>query len=221
MLCKNILVRHRNRTFLCQTNSSYHSNQQLQTCNNQQVWMYSIQCNPLICNSRSCFPRISPKRVRRINRRVETIRGWQWKSLKRTLRKWLHLCSNRCKKQTKSQNTSNRVSPTLMCKDFSGRNIQEHNNKQKQNSKCPYINQQLQQNKIFKSLQNQKTRTMQKQQYQIKNRVYRVLRSHHLKNRSLCTCSYQSKRLTHKKVHFLPLLKTSYFAKRIIEFEGT
>jgi hypothetical protein len=55
----------------------------------------------------------------------------------------------------------------------------------------------LQQNKIFKALQYQKTRTMQKQQNQIKNRVYGVFRTHHLKNTHQCTCCNQSKRLTH------------------------
>jgi hypothetical protein len=85
----------------------------------------------------------------------------------------------------------------LMCKNFCRRNILKHYNKQKQNSKRSNINLQLQQNKIFKALQYQKTRTMQKQQNQIKNRVHWVLRSIHLKNTCQCTSCHQSKRLTH------------------------
>lgn len=100
-------------------------------------------------------------------------------------------------KNTNSQNSSNRIGTSLMSQNFSRRNVLKHYNKQKQNCQCSYINQLLQQYKIFKAQLNQKARTMQKQQNQIKNRMHRVFRFHHLKYRRKCTCCDQSKRLTH------------------------
>lgn len=204
MLCKYILIRYRNRALLSKSNSSNHSYQQQQTCKNQLVCMYSIQCNTKISNSRSSCPIMIPKRIIpcisykfRIYI-VSKLRSCRhWKSLKRAFRKRLPQSQNSSNNLTKTQNSSNRIRSSLMCKNFCGGNILKHHNKQKQNSKCSNINQLLQQNKIFKSLQHQKTRTMQKLQNQIKYRVHRVFRSHHLKNTHQCTSCYLSKRLTH------------------------
>lgn len=209
MLCKYILVRHRNWTFLSKSHCTNHSNQQQQTPNNQLICMYSILSNTQICYSRSRCPIMMPERimssiphkfgvyiiaVNSINKGSCCRHG---KSLKRTLRKRLPQSQNTSNKQTNTQNSCYGVSSSLMCKNFSGWNILKHNNKLKQNSKRSNINQLLQQNKIFKSQQNQKTRTMLKLQNQIKYRMNRVFRSHHLKNTHLCPCGYQSKRLTH------------------------
>ena len=133
--------------------------------------------------------------------------------MKRTFRNRLNQGQNSSNNLTKTQDSCNRISSSLMCKNFCRRNILKHHNKQKQNSKCSNINLQLQQNKIFKALQDQKARTMQKLQNQIKNRVHWVFRFHHLKNTNQCTCCHQSKRLT----HFIFL----YFIYFYDEFEGT
>ena len=111
-----------------------------------------------------------------------------------------------------------------MSLNFCRRNIQKHYNKQKQNCQCSYIHQQLKLHKIFKPLQNQKTRTMQKQQYQIKNRMHWVFRFCHLKNTSKRTCCNQSKRGSHlykrKNVHFLPEPKACTSCLNFFESEG-
>jgi hypothetical protein len=145
---------------------------------------------------RSCI--LSPKvggRHSKILRNPGSTRGHG--SQNRTFRKRLPLCQSSCNNQTKGQDSGNGISSTLMCKNFSRWNVLKHYNKLKQNSKCSYINQQLQQHEIFKSLQNLKTGTMQKQQNQIKYRMNRVFRSHHLKDAHQRPCSYQSERLTH------------------------
>lgn len=175
--------------------------------------MNSVQSNSQICYCGSSSPIMMPERVMTRFRSIDctTSRGqrifsFQRKgkarrrhreSLERTFRKWLPLSQRGRKNQTKCQYPSHGVSSTLMSKNFSRRNVLKHNNKLKQNRKCSNINQQLQQNEVFKPLQNQKTRTMQKQQHQIKNRMNRVFRSHHLKDTHQSTCCNQSERLTH------------------------
>jgi len=116
-----------------------------------------------------------------------------------TNKSWTGLPQSQCSspKNTNSQNSCDGVCSSLMSKNFSRRNVLKHNNKQKQNCQCSYINQLLQQYKIFKAQLNQKARTMQKQQNQIKNRMHWVFRFHHLKHGRKCTCCNQSKRLTH------------------------
>lgn len=139
--------------------------------------------------------------------------GCRHSSQNRTFRKRLPLCQGACNNLTKGQYPGYGISSTLMCKNFSRWNVLKHYNKLKQNSKCSYINQLLQQNEIFKSLQNQKTRTMQKQQNQIKYGMNRVFRSHHLKDAHQCPCSHQSERLTHYalQLSFFPGMLTHYF----------
>lgn len=220
VLCKHVLIRHRNRTLQSQSHCSNHSYQQLQTCNNLQISMNPVKSNSLICNCGSCFPVMVPKRVLPLcssilrtkvsgpaqyfkicSRHNKTLRSpgstCGHSPQNRTFSKRLPLRQSSCENQTKCQHPCYRISSTLVCKNFSGRNVLKHYNKLKQNSKRSYINQLLQQNEIFKPLQNQKTGTMQKQQNQIKYRMNRVFRSHHLKDAHLCPCSYQSERLTH------------------------
>ena len=150
-----------------------------------------------------------------------------WVCNKRTLfSQRLSQCQKSSNNLTKTQNTCNWISSSLMCKNFCRWNILEHNNKLKLNSKCSNINQQLQQNKIFQSLQYQETRTMQKLQNLIKHGVHRVFRSHHLKDTHQCTCCYQSKRLTHSLLRvflfsFAQSIFIHIFQFIIIEFEGT
>lgn len=177
--------------------------------------MYSILSNSQICYRRSCCPVILPEFITiriyskitllALTRRIcqghwpgGTLRK-QRKSLKRTFGEGLPQCQNRCNKQAKSQHTCYWVSTSLMCKNFSGWNIQKHNHKQKQNGQSSNVNQQLQKHKIFKPQKNLQPRTMQKQQYLIKYRVNRVFRAHHLKYTHQCTSRDQSKRLTHCK----------------------
>jgi len=170
MLCKYILIRNRNWTFQSLSNSSYHCNQQQQTSNNQQISMNSIQSNTQISNSGGCCPRMLPKRVifRGLIQRSQTLqcccRVFKYtgyivtghrKSLKRALRNRLPQSQSTRYNQTNPLYSSYRICSTLMCKNFCRRNIQKHDYKLKQNSKSSNINQLLQQNKIFKSLQNQ------------------------------------------------------------------
>lgn len=230
VLPKYILIWHRYWSFQRKTNCSNHCNQQQQTPNNQQVCMYSIQPNSKIRNSRCCSPVIIPKRiVPRTAHKVGILackcRSCRnWACLKRTFNKWLSKCLKCGEDQAKAQYTCYRISSSLMPKNFCRRNIQKHYHKQKQNSKCPNINQQLQQNKIFKTQQYQKSRAMQKQQNQIKNRMYGVFRSHHLKNTHQCTCCNQSKRATHL-FFFLEFYKNllvfRHFCSLSKRFQGT
>lgn len=202
MLCKYIIVRCCYRTFKSQSNCTYHCYQQLLTCNNLQIRMYPILSNTQISYRRSPFSIISPKRIGAAssillvcsftlqikgsrNFGVNVLRKRTAKSLKST------------KANTKCQNTGYWISTSLMCQNLSRRNIQKHHNKQEQNCLCSHINQLLQQYKIFQSLQYQQPRTMQKLQYQIKYRVYRVFRLCHLIYTHQCTSCYQSKNLTH------------------------
>lgn len=98
---------------------------------------------------------------------------------------------------TKCLNTSNGISSTLMSKNFSGWNILKHDHKQKQNGQCSHVDQQLQQHEIFKAQQYQEPRTVQKQQYQIKNRMHWVFRLQHLENGGECSGCYLGERETH------------------------
>ena len=152
MLCKYILIRNRNWTFQSLSNSSYHCNQQQQTSNNQQIWMYSIQCNTQISYRRSRFSIISPKRIR-AGITVTLFR--RPSSLAYALTKWcryfrVRTCRDRLPKSLKStnsnakcQNTSNWIGSSLVCQNFSRRNILKHYYKQKLNSQCTYIYQLL------------------------------------------------------------------------------
>jgi hypothetical protein len=215
MLCKYIIIRSCYRTFKCQSNSSYHRNLQQQTSNNQQIRMYSIQSNPLICNRRCVCSIILPKRVISIiinSLCPYNLARWGWLFCVNTFRKRLPQCQKDTNSNTKKQYPSYWISTTLMGLNFSRWNVLKHNYKQKQNSQSSNINQLLQQNKIFKSLLNQKARTMQKQQNQIKYRMHWIFRLCHLINTHKCTSSYQSKNLTHLNFYIwfcipLPLLR--------------
>lgn len=199
MLCKNIIIRSCKGTFQCQSYCTYHCNQQKQTCQNQEVWMNSIQGNSLICNWGCRCSQTTPKRIRKIHsfffprscfrkrRREGSYMGG--KRLPQSLKSLQSL--------TKKENTCNRVSSTLMRQNFSRRNIQKHNNKKKLNSQSTNINQQLKQYKIFEPQKHLQTRTVQKQQNQIKNRVHGVFRTSHLKNTCQCTSCNLSKRGSH------------------------
>ena len=219
VLCEHIYVRSRNRTFQSQPNSSNHCYLQQQRCNNLQISMNSIQRDSQRRYSRCSCALILPKRVelfiilpglecvappahhtgvtihsqrnsgRRSNR---TPSPQQW-----TFRKGLPLCQSPSSNNTNSQNSSYGIGSALVCKNFSRWNILKHYNKQKQNCQCSNIDQLMQQYEIFKALLYQKTRTMQKQQNQIKNRMHWVFRLHHLKNTLESTCCNQSERLTH------------------------
>jgi hypothetical protein len=128
VLRKDIIVWSSYWSFKCEPNCSNHSYLLQQTSNNQQIWMYSIQCNTLISYWRSIFSIISPKRIRAGsiilfcrpssltkrcgNFRVRTSRNRLPKSLKST------------NSNTKCQNTCNRIGSSLMCLNFSRRNIQ-------------------------------------------------------------------------------------------------
>lgn len=152
MLCKYVIVGRSNRSFKCKPNSSNHSHLQQQTSNNQQIWMYSIQCNTQISYWRSRFSIISPKRIRA---GIPVTLFRRPSSLAYTLTKWcryfgVRTCRDRLPKSLKStnsnakcQNTSNWIGSSLVCQNFSRRNILKHYYKQKLNSQCTYINQLL------------------------------------------------------------------------------
>ncbi len=220
VLCKYINIGCRNWTFQSQTNGSHHSNQQQQRGNNQQICMNSIESDSLRSNRRGSCTQILPERI--ISLPIHTLWSFcnetpfalnqstkhplfgplvnlpslqQRRRFKRALGLPLSQCSS--PKKTNSLNSSDWISSTLMSKNLCRWNILKHDYKQKQNSQCSYIDQQLQQYKIFKALLYQKTRTMQKLQNQIKNRMHWVFRLHHLKNRRKSSRSNQSKRLTH------------------------
>ncbi len=158
MLCKDIIVRSCHRTFESKPYCTYHSYQLLQTCNNQQIWMYSILSNSQVRNWRSTVCCIFPKRISHVFICDLTT---SYQSRRRglfsidTIREWLPQSQESTSKDTKKQDSSYWVGSALMRLNFSRRNILEHNNKQEQNSKCPYIHQQLEQYKIFKSQQYQ------------------------------------------------------------------
>jgi len=222
MLCKHVIMRSSYRAFQSKSYSTYHCNKKLLTCNNLQISMNTIQSNSQICYCRSSSPIILPKTIfQRILRENFTsililMNIYKHrKSLERTFRNRLPQSLNSSKKQTKSQNTSNWISSSLMRKNLCRRNILKHNHKLKQNCLCSNINQQLQQNKIFKSQQYQKTRTMQKQQNQVKNRVNRVFRTHHQKDTHLSTCCNQSKRLTHSALPIYSSTRASAVGRNV------
>ena len=218
MLSKNIIIRCCNRTLQCKSYCSNHSNQQQQTCKNLQIWMNTVQRNSLICYRRSRHSQIIPERIcistqsfsrcahillfRSMKRTISSEilkkrRSPQGIYRKKTGRKRLPQCQKHRNSQTNKKDTCNWISSSLMCLNFCRRNVLKHNNKQKQNCQCSNIDQQLKKNKIFKSLQNQESRTMQKCQDQIKNRMDRIFRFCHLKNTKKSTCSNQRERLTH------------------------
>jgi len=148
VLCEYIIVRGCNWTLKSKPHSSYHSYQQQQTSNNQQIRMYTILCNTQISYRRSCFSIFSPKRIVAwvsifilCRSTCQTKRSRQFRIY--TFRKRLPKSLKSTKSNTKCQNTSYWVSTTLMCQNFSRRNILKHYNKQKQNSQCSYINQLL------------------------------------------------------------------------------
>lgn len=117
--------------------------------------------------------------------------------LKYTFGNRLPLSQKNSNKIANPLNTCYWISTTLMCKNFCRWNIQQHNNKQKQNCQRSYVYQQLQKYKVLKPKKNLQTRTVQKKQYLIKNRVNRVFRAHYQKHTHQCTSCNQSKRLTH------------------------
>lgn len=220
MLCKNIIIRCSNWTFQSQSNSTYHCNQQQQTCQNLQIRMNTVQRNSLICNRRRRSSQMIPKRIKRkISKR--TFRSF-FKERKGRKRQKSHSSGRKrlpqrlkCRKSlTKKKNTCDWISPTLMCQNFCRWNVLKHDNKQKQNRQSSNINQQLKQNKIFKPLLYQKPRTMKKLQDQIKNRMHRIFRFCHLKNTQESTGCNLRKRSTH-------FLKKKSRKHQKIEFDGT
>lgn len=221
VLCKNIVIRSSNWAFQSQGNSSNHCNLKQQACKNLQIWVHTIQRSSLICNRRSSFSRRIPRRIKKrafssfciFSQRILE-RNWHHRN--RTRRQRLPQCQKSSSSLTKKQNTCNRISSSLMCLNFSRRNIQKHHNKQKQNCQSTHIDQQLKQNKIFKPRQYQKPRTMKKYKDQIKNRMDWIFRFCHLKNTCQRTCCNQRKR----KTHFFDTKKQKE-SLRPLEFEGT
>jgi hypothetical protein len=144
VLRKYVIVGRSYRSFKCKPNSSYHSHLLQQTSNNQQIWMYSIQCNTQISYWRSRFSIISPKRIKA---RITVTLFCRPSSLTKWCRYFgVRTCRNRLPKPLKStnsnakcQNTSNWIGSSLVCQNFSRRNILKHYYKQKQNSQCTYI----------------------------------------------------------------------------------
>ena len=217
VLCKHIYCWCGNWTFQCQSNSSNHSNQQLLRCNNLQISMNTIQSDSQRCYCRRCSTIILPERIMcmciiilivgailNIARILQRCCCQQCLLFGRAICYRSHIRGSRHPQRqgsrnqnTNSQNSSYGVGSTLMSKNFSGRNVLKHYNKQKQNCQCSYIYQQLQQYEILKAQQYQEPGAMQKLQNQIKNRMHWVFRLIHLKNRAECSCCYQSERDTH------------------------
>lgn len=140
MLCKNIKMWCRHRTFLGKTDRTYHSNQQQQTRDNLLICMNSIQSNPLIRNSRSSCSVIMPRYIRNWSRNIvhllshsstsvclkssRRVQKRHWKCDKRAVRKRLPLGQQYGYCIANSQNTRNWICTTLMCKNFCRWNIQ-------------------------------------------------------------------------------------------------
>jgi hypothetical protein len=145
VLCKYIIIWRSNGAFKCKAYSAHHSNQQQLTCNDLQIRMYTIQCNTLISNRRACFSIISPKRIRveiiiSLLCRPSSQAKWSRHFRVVTFRNRLPKSLKSTKGNAKCLYTSNWIGPSLMCQNFSRRNIQKHYYKQKQNSQCSYIN---------------------------------------------------------------------------------
>ena len=184
------------------TIATNHSNQQQQTSNNLQIWMYSIQSKSLARNRTRSSSIIFPKIIGSISPSAfASIRGKSESSTSlccvNTVRKRLPQCQKSTCKNTKCQNSCNWVCSTLMCQNFSRGNILQHYDKLEQNSQSPNINQQLKQYKVFKTNQYQKSGYVKKKLYKVKYAMYWVFRCGHLINTSQCTCSYQSKNCIH------------------------
>lgn len=136
---------------------------------------------------------------------------------------WIWMwCRNEKKKdenrKTKSQKSwpwvASKKKP-LMSKNFSRLNIQEHHHKLKLNCLSTKINQLLELDKILKSSQYKKTRTMLKGLNEIEKRMDWVVRFSYLRNTQDCTCSNQSKTCSHimqcEREHSFSLKRSSHF----------
>lgn len=143
VLPEHIMIRCFHRALLCQSYRSNHGYQLQKRPKHLQRRMNPVQGNSQICHSRSRFPPFCPKR----RLRAKKIRIF-WKRGCTCRRKFCR--KNSCPQKTLGLNPGDRVTPALMSQNFSRRNVQKHNHKLKQNCQSTYIDQQLQQNKIFK-----------------------------------------------------------------------
>jgi hypothetical protein len=152
MLSKNIIIRSSHRTFKSKAYSSHHSHLQQQTSNNLLVRMDTIQSNSLICYGRTIFSIRSPKGIASCFSRnwlsghslIATNSSSRCKasSVLTTCRK-TPLSLECTKSNAKKLYTSNWISPSLLCQNFSRRNVLKHYNKLKLNCQCTYIHQLL------------------------------------------------------------------------------
>ncbi len=148
MLPKNIMLWSFHRTILSESYCPNHGNQQKKRPHHQQRRMNPIKSNSQRSDWSGGFPPFCPKRS--IILRKHRYRGKKRCSAMRRI----FQSKPSSPKKTQGLDSSHRVTSTLMCQNFSRWNIQKHHNKQKQNSQCTNIHQQLQQHKIFKSKQN-------------------------------------------------------------------
>lgn len=200
VLCKHVYSWSGYWAFQCKANSSNHSNQQLQRSNNLQISMRTVQSSSQRGNCRCSSTIMLPKRI------ALRFSVGRFDGSSRSVGYGCHVSGpgyclqqrqGSCLNNTKTQNTSYGVSTTLMSQNFSGRNVLKHYNKLKQNRQRADINEELQLHEVFKAQQYQQPRTVQKLQYQIKNRMHWVFRFIHLKNGAQRSSSYLGERKTH------------------------
>jgi hypothetical protein len=145
VLCKYIVIRCSYGAFKCKAYGTHYSNQQQLTSNDLQIRMDTIQCDTQISNRRAIFSIISPKRIRvditiSLLCRPSILAKWSRHFRVVSFRNRLPKSLKSAESNAKCLYTSNWIGSLLMCQNFSGRNIQKHYNKQKQNSQCSYIN---------------------------------------------------------------------------------
>ena len=192
MLYKNIMNWSRRMTFQSQLYSSNHCNQQKQTCNQQQIYMDSIQLDSKLYNIRVALVQRIPSDFRNTCLSFQKQRSIHLARLYRLIQAHLNRLN-----QSNQKDSSHWISSSLMSQNFSCWNIQQHNYKQKHNSQLSNINQQLQQLKIFQPKHTQQSRSMQENKNKIKYRIYRVFGMQHQKSTCPATTLKQNKQQIH------------------------
>lgn len=158
-------------SFQGQGNLPNHSNQQQQALNQKQIYVSLVQTPTQNSNKGTITVQRGP-----IDTMQRILNLWYYPTVQQFT---LTIRQSKGLQKSHQKQPRYRIGSSLMGQNFSCRNVQQHDYKQKHNLKLSYINKQLQQLEIFQTNQTQQTGLVQKNQYQVEYGIYRIFGTNH------------------------------------------